>query len=89
MDQNGSELPPPQQISVKRCRSCDGEIIWASTVRGSRIPLNAQHTIAYVLEGPRVGGSPQAIQKRVYVTHFATCPKAKEHRKPRPAGRVP
>jgi hypothetical protein len=75
------DLAPPQQISVKRCSSCGAEIFWAITQRGSRIPLDVQNSLGFILEGGKVDGAPLVSQKRVYQTHFATCPHAKQHRK--------
>lgn len=72
---------PAPPIDVQRCRSCDAPIIWAVTQRGSRIPLDAKHQLGFVVEGERVHGAPRVSQKRVYTTHFATCPKADQHRK--------
>jgi hypothetical protein len=76
-----NELPPPSPISVQRCKSCKAEILWATTMRGSRIPLDADHRPGFVMTGDKIDGAPQVEQKRVYTTHFATCPHAQQHRK--------
>lgn len=56
-----------------KCRSCDAPIIWFKTSAGKNIPINAETVLAedYTLEIPR------------HVAHFATCPNAAKHRKPR------
>lgn len=57
------------------CRSCGAAIVWAETVRGKRMPLDAEYLVL------RTQGSP--IEGRVveYVdsasSHFSTCPQAK------------
>ena len=76
------------------CRSCGAEILWARTVAGKAIPLDAEPRpdgnvriapiggidAALVLTDPAERAAAQ-IEGPVYVTHFATCPNAAEHRR--------
>lgn len=76
---------------TQKCSSCGAPIIWCQTPRGKNIPLDAELVdggnvelragIAFV-EPPEPG-------KRRYRSHFSTCPRAGEHRKPRPRGGPP
>lgn len=80
---------------MSRCRSCNAKIIWAKTENGKRIPLDAEPVLAlnvdpglFVLQPvagymnartlPREDGRLVARQ-----SHFATCPNADQHRRPR------
>lgn len=80
------------------CRSCGSPIRWAKTPSGKRMPLDVEPSrqgnvqlgwvggeeIAIVLgrqadiAGCVVGGIP------LYLSHFATCPSAAQHRASRP-----
>lgn len=74
-------------MKTSLCSSCQAEITWAKTVNGRPCPLDRQPTpegnvvlqdgIAYVL---RQGETPPDGTRR-YVSHFATCPNSKSHRK--------
>jgi hypothetical protein len=65
------------------CRSCDAPIIWADTVTGSRMPLDAEPIGKAILIEETIGGGVNAYVKDTYRTHFDTCPNADEHRKPK------
>lgn len=80
---------------MSRCRSCDAEIVWAETVNGKKIPLDAGHHLRGVRvkrddpliladEGDVRAGNAVIRAVPTYVSHFATCPNAAEHRKGRP-----
>jgi hypothetical protein len=66
------------------CRTCKRPIVWAITATGKRIPLDPE---------PVKGGNLRLVDGRAlaardepgprFVTHFATCPFASEHRRPR------
>jgi hypothetical protein len=66
------------------CTSCGAEIIWAVTLSGRRIPLDSKSERRAILD-PKAGqGTPDPVRMRVvetYVSHFATCPNADQHRK--------
>ncbi len=80
---------------MSACRSCGAEIIWARTERGSKMPLDAEpsdnETLAsglFVLRDKNSHIGPLAIAawglegtEPHYVTHFATCPHADQHRR--------
>lgn len=68
------------------CRSCGAEIVWALTASGKRMPLDAQSLPLppgrFILSGddPPVA-TPLRVVTSTYVSHFATCPNASQHRK--------
>lgn len=70
-----------------RCRSCAAPIIWARTEKGKAMPLDAepdQRGNCWFDDGGkmRVGGADRPDRLR-YLSHFATCPQAATHRRPR------
>lgn len=79
---------------MARCRSCEARIVWAVTPAGRRIPLDPDPVEGgNVLLAPAIA-SPSGAVARVltnderaahvgplHVSHFATCPKAKAHRR--------
>ena len=69
-------------LNISKCRSCGAKIIWATTERGKRMPLDAVADTRIVLEH-RDGQPPLARVVATYVSHFTTCPNAAEHRKKR------
>ena len=56
---------------MSQCRSCGAEIVWMKTGSGKNIPVDAE-TVAD--EGATIFDPEQMI------SHFATCPEAKEWR---------
>jgi hypothetical protein len=72
-----------------KCRSCGAPIVWAETVKGRRIPIDAQPAhdgnirledrgqfvppLAHVLTG-------QIENTQRWRSHFASCPNAAQHR---------
>lgn len=71
------------------CRSCGAEIIWCVTESGKRIPVDRAPSKIGNLELVDQGNDPplaktaSAEAKWKFVSHFATCPHAAKHRKPR------
>lgn len=67
------------------CKSCGAAIVWAKTCeRGKSMPLDAQMVIGgnvKLTEGVAVVVRPGDGD---HVSHFATCPNANKHRKPKP-----
>lgn len=77
---------------MSRCRSCPAEIRWAVTAQGNRIPLDVEAVsdgnlalladteppIALVIAP---GEQLLADDGTRYVSHFATCPNADQHRR--------
>lgn len=73
---------------MAQCKSCHAEIKWAMTTKRKRIPLD----IGVVTSGGNVrltgewDGPFQVVEvvaagEGDRVSHFATCPNAKEHRR--------
>jgi hypothetical protein len=74
------------------CRSCGAEILWAETERGKRMPVDKEPVADGNLglfylgdqDEPQIrplDAAPQLFDTEVrYVSHFATCPDAAEHR---------
>jgi hypothetical protein len=76
-------------LENQRCSSCHARILWAtSAASGKPIPLDpdpkvggnveVEGTLARVVPAAARGGRP------LYVSHFATCANAEQHRKARP-----
>ncbi len=57
------------------CRSCGAIIMWMRTKSGKRMPVNYG---SIPLNDPGVFDP-----ERGHISHFATCPNADKHRKPR------
>ncbi len=58
-----------------RCKSCRANIVWiTSAIAGKPIPCNPDLLRIITPDGRSEAG---------YITHFATCPDAARHRKPR------
>lgn len=88
---------PPREPA--RCKSCDAPIWWARSAAGALSPFDAEPSLEgkWVLKWSAAAGEMQsegahnperraeleAAGRNLYVTHFATCPNAAEHRKPR------
>lgn len=80
--------------AVGRCRSCGRRIVWAETTIGKRMPVDVEPsdngnveliedgggTIALVLRNDEIG-SARNRGALLYLSHFATCPNAKRHRR--------
>ncbi len=78
---------------MSNCRSCNADILWARTERGSRMPLDAEPVDStgrnlFVLRDKSSSEGPLAIAawglahtEPHYVSHFATCPNADQHRR--------
>lgn len=67
------------------CRSCDAPIEWAITVKGSRIPLDiGSHPNANINVGP--DGIARVVEPGagVRISHLATCPNSRDHRRTKP-----
>lgn len=74
-----------------RCRSCDALIVWAMFASGRLMPLDAERVkggrivlVPSSKSTPRAEMLPPDPDAVRYVSHFASCPNAAEHRK-RPA----
>lgn len=66
-----------QEVLHKRrivaCRSCGAQIIWFNTDKGRNVPIDAESV------------KPEDTEYHYgrHVAHFATCPNADQHRRPR------
>ena len=76
-----------------RCRSCDAPMYWAMTNKGRRMPINPQPSpqgnvhlfkVHDMLKAAILGAAQLALARErgqtLYTSHFATCPKAANHR---------
>jgi hypothetical protein len=82
-----------------RCRSCEAPIRWARTAAGKAMPLDVEPSadgnvqlgwvggeeIAIVLGSPADRAGAQVDGIDLFVSHFATCPNASQHRRDRSA----
>jgi hypothetical protein len=74
--------------TVNVCRTCGAPIIWAVTQNGRRMPLDADPVASprgwFTIEGATASGDDLAVavpSRPIFVSHFATCPQAAEHRR--------
>ena len=58
---------------IVRCRSCNARIIWLKTEAGANMPVDAD----------TVERDQETFDPKEHVSHFATCPNANAHRRPR------
>lgn len=69
------------------CRSCGASIIWAQTAKGKDIPIDAEPApdgnIALINGVAHVDSLFLKSAQMHYKSHFATCPNASQHRKPK------
>ncbi|MEM6988893.1 MAG: hypothetical protein AAF721_00305 [Myxococcota bacterium] len=78
------------------CKSCKAPITWAITDKGRSIPIDAKpvengNLVLVREDGPAEMRGQKLLRARApglfdagaprYVSHFATCPNSKEHRK--------
>jgi hypothetical protein len=66
-------------MDVKRCSSCGAEIYWVKTASGASMPIDITPMNVAVIDMV----DNIARMKWGYTSHFATCPHASGHRKPR------
>lgn len=78
-------------MNTTKCKSCGAEIIWAKTAKGKNTPLDAKPVrIAELIEDPETGEEVTeegryliAAGHTGHTSHWATCPSAEQHRRPR------
>ena len=77
---------------MSTCRSCNAKIIWAKTLAGKAIPIDAKPQPAGNIHLNRgvaiyLTDEEQKILREegttFHVAHFATCPNAAQHRRKR------
>ena len=60
---------------MSACKSCGAAIVWVKTKGGKNMPVDADTFKA---------GDPSVFMPEIgHQSHFATCPNADKHRKPR------
>jgi hypothetical protein len=78
-----------RKITTAKCKSCDAPIMWAPTENGKSIPLDPAPVeggnVQIDADGTaHVLGSAPLDAQPLHISHFATCPTADQHRKPKP-----
>ena len=84
-DENGMPLrmvlagwmEPPVSLDEMKCRSCSAAIRWITMRSGKPMPVNAEKTVIVVADEKGEHG----VTMTGHISHFATCPNAKEHRR--------
>ena len=71
------------------CKSCGAEILWVKTESGKAMPLDAKPVDGTKVDGTcivdhgvaKFGAIDCPRDTPQFVSHFATCPNAKKHRR--------
>jgi transcription elongation factor Elf1 len=66
---------------MANCKSCGAEIEWIKTPQGKSHPVDASPKKLWQYTDHPVNNPWQLVD--VYESHFATCPDANKHRKPK------
>ncbi len=70
-------------METSKCRSCGAPIVWVvMRPSGKKMPLDAKPVTRIVLNLDDDRGEV----RDTYLSHFATCPNAAQHRKPKLPG---
>ncbi len=74
-----------------KCSSCGQDIIWTITEAGKRAPFDAKPAgkVTFLARNPDGSDTPISKQRDHYISHFATCPKAAQHRTKAPKSTRP
>lgn len=72
-EDNPEKIAAEHEKRIRRCSSCNAMIIFFDTLAGKRMPVNAD----------TVEVGDMVIDLSRHKSHFATCPKADKHRRPR------
>jgi hypothetical protein len=77
---------PSAAYPTQRCKGCPAQIVWALDRTGRRVPLDAEPLVGgnLYVTGHASDGTPnirkllphQTFGRRLYQSHFATCPAA-------------
>ncbi len=65
---------------MAKCKTCHAEIVWGMTAKGKRVPLDPPEK-RYVKVVDDLEDNPVVIMDDTWLSHFATCPQADQHRK--------
>lgn len=76
---------------VSECRSCNAAIIWTTTKKGKKMPIDAEPAGKgpFILEPPEEDpiavfiGEKDPYTGERFTSHFSTCPNAEQHRRSR------
>lgn len=60
---------------VRQCSSCGADIVWFRTKTGNRMPVDEATT--------KPTDAEHQLDLNRHKSHFATCPQADQHRRPR------
>lgn len=80
---------------MSRCKSCGAEIFWIKTRAGKAMPCDRERVPYWATPGGNkviitpggeavrceLEGDPMKVTGCGYISHFATCPQANEHRR--------
>lgn len=58
---------------MSNCRSCGARILWKTTKRGNKMPVNFDDDLCE-------GGSDEEFDANRMTAHWDTCPQADQHR---------
>ncbi len=66
------------------CKTCGAAITWVKLPTGRTMPLDAGSFTAFLIDGDKLNAlNPSARPVQVRQSHFATCPQAAQHRRPK------
>lgn len=83
-------------MKTTQCKSCDATIFWARTRNGRNLPVDAEPVAdgnlrvtfgkygpptAAIVDARQVDARQIGLFDKRYVSHFATCPNADQHRR--------
>ena len=68
---------------MSRCTSCNAEIVFAKTEAGKTMPVSMASGQKRIVLEHDADGTVLARVVSTYLSHFADCPNAPQHRKPR------
>ncbi len=70
---------------MTKCRTCQAEIVWGKTEAGKNVPLDPpekRYVRADMITGMAdLAKEDEYVMVPTFVSHFATCPQADQHRK--------
>jgi hypothetical protein len=89
MGRRNGVVPARQRGDGPRCNDCQAAVIWAVTTRGQRLPVDVQINLIGNLvlcfevdelgrptSGQLVVAAPDGYRGPLWISHFATCPRA-------------
>jgi hypothetical protein len=72
-DDDLSDTLEKHEARIRNCKSCMKRIIWFKTAAGKNMPVDAE----------TVEADDEELDLARHQSHFASCPKADQHRRPR------